>query len=172
MSENLSNNETPRFRIMKKFKIIPPRKKTFQVIEDSPTTYNPEILLQMVQPITKGGISTTELSQLEHLVEYPILEACRKLNQKGIKTVMSSANYKDVTIGYAHIIIEIDNLSPYNLQIANKLGEHCVIKGSSKINCIELRIAVNVSSTVGEIIQESNNIADQFENQSNQKTIE
>ncbi|MFH0806256.1 MAG: hypothetical protein V1885_00820 [Candidatus Brennerbacteria bacterium] len=86
--------------------------------------------LSEIEPIEEGGVIVGDKEDLKFFVEAPLLEACQQFFDKGIKTIFSSANKKDVGIGYAHIALDFDSLSPVNKEIALSIGKEGMIHGS------------------------------------------
>ncbi len=145
----------------KKFQIHQPKK--FEVVGII-KTYSDDTLLSQVVPIEEGGINVQNREDLAYVVEAPLLEACQRLFDKGIKTVFSSANQKDV--GYfAYIAIDFESLSSANKAIALRQGEEGMLHGSIPRKGINLKIPITETSTLGEIKQKALSLVDQFENQ-------
>ncbi len=117
-----------------------------------------------IEPIEGGGITPTDRKDLDQLVEFPVLEACRILYDKNIPTIMSGANKKNVP-GEAHIIIAYDMLSPQNKIIAEKFSTPFVYTGFRKRTFLSLVVPITIKSTVGEIKTAMEDIANQFESQ-------
>jgi hypothetical protein len=147
----------------KKFHIHPTKK--FEVL-GTIRTYEDTTLLSQVEPIEEGGVSIHNREDLAHCVEAPLLEACQQLFDKGIRTVFSSANKKDVG-RFAHIALDFETLSPDNQEIASRLGEEGHLHGSRPRKGIFLQIPVTETSTLGEIKHQALGMASQFENQTN-----
>jgi hypothetical protein len=121
--------------------------------------------ISQVEPIEEPGVEIKNSRDLEKVVEYPLLEACQILRDKGINTVFSSANKKDIQMGYCHIAIEFDSLSPKNKEVAAEIGEHGNLHGSVNRGGIYLKIPLNQDSTVGEIKQKAIELVSRFETQ-------
>jgi hypothetical protein len=143
----------------KKFEIQP---KKFEV---SKTSYVDETLITSVQAIEEGGLMPERVEDLEKLVEAPLLDACKILYNKGIETIFTSANKKDVLSGYAHIAIDYEKLSEENKKIALTLGELGKAHGSIERQAVYVKIPINENSTVGEIRKDSIRIAQEFKQQ-------
>ena len=96
------------------------------------------MLVKDIKPINfDGEIDISDVNSLSMCIELPVRDACSKLNQKGIKTLMSSANQNDVEKryekinrysnhpsehynignGYAWIMIDWETLTPENKSI-------------------------------------------------------
>lgn len=75
--------------------------------------------ISAIQPIETSR-NTVPLSRdmLAELVEIPMLDACQNLWDKGILTLGSSANYKDLESGFVYLTIDWDSLSDHNKAIA------------------------------------------------------
>ena len=64
------------------------------------------MLVKDIKPINfDGEIDISDVNSLSMCIELPVRDACSKLNQKGIKTLMSSANQNDVEKRYEKIMI-------------------------------------------------------------------
>lgn len=96
------------------------------------------------------------------LVEAPLVRACEFFFDKGIRTLASSANAKDVADGNAYIIIDFDNLSPENQEIARTLSVPISYDG---IQAIKIEIPITTESTSAEIEQAASQIAERFQKQ-------
>lgn len=80
-------------------------------------------LLSSVKPIEKSrNLIVKERSELEGIVERPLLRACQILYDKNIRTLATSSNTKDLD-GGAYIIIEYSSLSDENKRIAKRYGD-------------------------------------------------
>jgi hypothetical protein len=123
-------------------------------------------LLSDIEPIEEGGMVVENREDLRSFVEAPLLEACQRFFDKGIKTVFSSANKKDVRSGYAHIALDFESLSPVNQKIAMSLGKEGIIHGSRIRKGIYLEIPITETSILGEIKKKALALVDKFENQS------
>ena len=143
----------------KEFTIHP---KKFEVKSIS---YSDSTLISSVKPIEEGGITAEKAEDLETLVEAPLLESCKILHEKGIKTVFSSANKKDIANGYAYITLDLEALSEKNREIALRIGKLGTIHGATMRDGIYIEIPIRESSTVGEVKQEAVRIAKGFEQQ-------
>ena len=131
--------------------------KTFRILDSNP--------ISAIEPIEQGGLTPQSREDLKKLVELPLLEACQKFFDKGIRTVFSSANKKDIEIGHAHIALDFESLSPQNKEIALSLGKEGIIHGSRIRKGIYLEIPVNEHSTIGQIKDEALSLVDKFEDQ-------
>jgi len=151
-----------------------------------------------IGPETKiSEISPTEESRnqmilntdmLDKLVEYPLLKPCRNLWEKGIRTLTSSANKKDLEVGYTHLFIEWDSLSDENKGIAKSLAtqigrgetsfltkedvlERVVLVEPDKRNgydgrgFIEIAIPIDENTTAQNIENQVTEITDKFKKQ-------
>ncbi len=125
--------------------------------------------ISSVKPIEEGGLLVRNVDDLKELVEAPLLEACQVLFIKGIKTVFSSANEKDVESGYVYITIDYNTLSEENKKIALNAGELESVHGSIQSQGVYIKIPITENSTVGEIKEKSLGIARSFSDQSNRK---
>lgn len=130
----------------KRFEIIDPVKKKFEILRISDET-----LLSQIDPIEQGGLTPDSKEELKTLVEAPLLEACQILYNKNIKTLFSSANKKDLSIGKVYITIDYNSLSLKNQEIARNLGEIHMSHGGTPVPAINLSIPVSEKTTVGQI---------------------
>ena len=87
------------------------------------------------------------------------------LHAKGIKTIFSSANKKDIAQGYAHIAIDYDSLSEENRRIALTVGALGRIHGSEETQGVYINIPVTEDSTVGEVRKEAVRLSQLFREQ-------
>ena len=147
----------------KKFEIHPPKefqieKKTFQI--ELPDNAR----ISEVEPIEGGGIEAISKEDLRQIVEPPLVAACEVLFDKGIKTVFSSANKKDVG-GTGHIAIDFDSLSTANQGVAMRIGVEGIIHGAVPKKGIYLEFPITQYSTVGEIREATLALANKFESQ-------
>ena len=143
----------------KKFELHP---KEFKVRSGS---YTDTTLISSVEPIEEGGVTVGSAEDLDAVVEAPLLDACKILHEKGIRTVFSSANKKDVADGYVYIALDLETLSEKNREIALRVGKPGKIHGATMVDGIFIEIPVTESSTVGVVRQEAIRIVQQFEQQ-------
>lgn len=142
----------------KKFEIHQSKKFEIEDLNDSTP-------LSDIEPIEEGGVNVRAREDLRSCVELPLLEACELLFDKGVPTIFSSANRKDIGVGHAHIALDYEMLSPENKVIADKLGKEGIIHGSRPRKGIYLEIPVNAHSTLGEIKERGLALANEFEDQ-------
>ena len=126
--------------------------------------FNDSTPISEIEPIEHGGLTPQDREGLRSLVEAPLLDACQLLYDKGVKTVFSSANRKDVG-GSAHIAIDFDTLSANNKAIAARLGTEGMIHGFKPRKGIYINFPITPQTTLGEIREASIAIAEQFEQQ-------
>lgn len=126
-----------------------------------------DVLISDIPAIEEGGIEAVTRENLSELVEAPLLEACEELYDKNIRTVMSSANEKNVAggEGEAYIAIDFDSLSEENKQIALKFGETYIMHGSKSAPCVNLVFPVHSNTTVGDIRRMAHKVVAQFHKQ-------
>ena len=128
-------------------------------------TYSVETLLSEVEPIENGGINpNTSGVSLETLVEFPLLEAAKAFKEKGIETIFSSANMKDVG-GEVYITLDYDSLSETNRKVAAKFSDVGESHGSEVRKSVKIAIPANENMTIGDVIMEYREILDMFEYQ-------
>jgi hypothetical protein len=119
-------------------------------------------LISEIEPIQKSANgSVTQRSQLNALIEAPLLKACEYLYDLNIETTVSSANKKDVRGGRASIGINYFHLSETNRAIAKQLGAEYIENTSG----LFLYISLDENSTVGEVECASMELAKQFKPQ-------
>lgn len=133
--------------------------------EDKWHMWKDPLPLSKIEPIEQGGIAVDDREDLKYFVEIPLLEACQKLFDKGIYTVFSSANKKDIEVGHAYITLDFDALSPANRKTALSLGKEGIIHGSVQKKGVYLEIPVNRDSTLGQIRRTALDIVGKFESQ-------
>lgn len=107
-----------------------------------------------IEPIEESFIIPASREHLDEIVELPVLEACKILFDKGIRTLMSSANYQDLISGNAHIIIDFEHLSDENKVIAESLGTIDTRTGFFRVQTIKVEIPVDKNMKIGGISDE------------------
>lgn len=118
-----------------------------------------------VQPIEINGyVAMPTKEQLKSLVEVPILNACGILWDKNIITGMSSANKKDVG-GCAYIDLPVRYLSAENLEIVQTLPNIMRYNVSGREEVIKITYPVNETTTIEEVADYYDAIANGFSNQ-------
>lgn len=127
--------------------------------------YPAETLLSEVSQIQEGGLAVEREEDLDRLVEAPLLEACKILYRKEVRTVFSSANSADITRGFAYIVVDPDSLTDQNKETALRMGETWMMHGSVERPGICLKVPVNEHTTVGDVESAAIEIANQFEQQ-------
>ena len=122
-------------------------------------------------PVRIAGITAIEESRnkqilgrekISEIVEAPLVSACQILYDKNIETLASSANAKDIAIGYGHIIINFDSLSEENQEIARTLGE---IEEYDGMRAVIIKIPISETSTLEDIRTVADHIAESFKSQ-------
>lgn len=122
--------------------------------------------LSQIAPIVRdAGVRVESADDLDCLVESPLLQACKEFFRKGIRTVGSSANCKDVRTGSVWIIIDAVILSTANLAIAQQAGRIVPRHDDTPGPTLILSLAVNSRTTVEEIEAWSWRCAMKFEKQ-------
>lgn len=139
----------------KKFEIHPNKK--FEITQRY-QTYTDDTFLSEVKPIEQGMLDSESGNQLENLVEYPLLDTAKNFKEKGIKTYSSSANQKDVNSD-AYIILYYNSLNDANKKIADDFA----ISEYQKEKFVKISIPVTEKTTVGELKNKFNEIANKFE---------
>lgn len=102
---------------------------------------------------------------LANLVEAPLLDACYALYDKGIRTVASSANARDVIIGEAHITLDVVTMSEANRRIVTELELEQVLLPVSDTQALlvaKIQIPVTPDTTSSEISHKALELAEMF----------
>lgn len=107
-----------------------------------------------IEPIEESFIIPTSREHLDELVELPVLEACKILFDKGIRTLMSSANHNNLIDRNVHVIIDFDHLSDENKKMAESLGTIDTRTGFFRGQTIKIEIPVDKSMKIGDISDE------------------
>ncbi len=71
----------------------------------------------------EGGLVLRKREDIDRLVEFPLVDACRALYDKNIQTWQSSANKQDLLNGAVRITIDYESLSEENKLIAEEIGK-------------------------------------------------
>ena len=121
------------------------------------------MLIKDIAPIRNRNETQPNEENLADLVEAPLLEACRLLVRKNIRTLSSSANREDVG-GNAHIMIDADHLSEDNLRILRELGAVEVPKGHW-YHHFSLKMSVDENTTAAEVAAHFLEIANRLQAQ-------
>jgi len=120
-------------------------------------------LLSEVQPIEKSrGIMITKREEIKDIVEQPLVKAIEAFWDKNIKTHESSANNKNIDMGFGWIRIDFDSLSKENQKISKQYGEPQDDLGE---NILEIKIPISKSETVNQISDKAVDIANTFQKQ-------
>ena len=123
------------------------------------------VLISDIPVIEEGGIVAVTKENLAKLVEAPLLEACEELYDLNIRTVMSSANAKDIDSGQAYIAISFDSLSEQNKKIALEFGQPYSMHGSEISQCINIAFNINSQTTVGDVRRMAHEAVSKFHKQ-------
>lgn len=108
--------------------------------------------LSDIAPIVQGACAFVQsINDLDSLVEPPLLPACQALYQKGIRTVGSSANCKDVRVGSVWIIVDATALSEDNLAIAHQAGRVVTRHYYAANGALIMSLGVNSQTTAEEV---------------------
>lgn len=137
-------------------------RKFFRIREPEHKKFEVRRTLHDVSPIEEGSLQPQSREDLSRLVEEPLVDACKILFDKGIRTWMSSANKKDITSGEVYIIIYADNLTPHNMEVAMRHGKESNYRNNSYI---KIAMPVSTNTTVQEISEYMTKIAAEFEAQ-------
>lgn len=119
-------------------------------------------LLTEVESIDEGGVALKGREDIDALVEFPLVDACRALYDKNIETWQSSANKKDIERGEVSIIVVYDSLSEENKAIAKQFGEPWQY---DETELITLSVPVSSNTTVAEIQSQMGDMVNQFKPQ-------
>lgn len=140
-------------------------RKKFEVKHEF-ATYSVDTPLSEVKPIEDGGYDPeVEGVNLETLIEFPLLEAVKSFNEKGIKTLFSSANQKDIKIGVVYITLDYDSLSERNKKVALEFSKVGSSHGSKEARSVKISVPTHENTTVGDVIMSYREILNKFEDQ-------
>jgi hypothetical protein len=119
--------------------------------------------LKDVEPIESPGSTVLKSKdEIPTYVEGPLVKAAKVLWDKGIGTVMSSANKKNAGEGRAYMSLDYKHLSAGNKEIVQKIGRVVLKKGQTDAY---LEIPVTENTDVTEIEKKFTERAEQFERQ-------
>ncbi len=124
-----------------------------------PTEIKDSTPISEILPIEEsGGFSIRTRSDIETIVEYPLVEACQILYDKNIQTTYSSANKKDLEgeNPKAFIAINYEMLSEENKRIAEGIGE------VSDGGILKIFIPMGATTTVGDIKKSAKDIVERL----------
>lgn len=83
------------------------------------TQVGPNTPVAQIEPIiTSRSAEVYDADSLAKIIEYPLRKPCVELWNKGIRTISSSANKKDLQRGYSYLTLDWSTLSDENKQIA------------------------------------------------------
>lgn len=100
--------------------------------------------------------------EIREYVESPLVDACERFWDMGVRTLSSSANFKD--IGHqAYIIVDFSSLSGENKQIARESGR--LLEDYDGRLAIDIEIPVSETTTAEEIKAKVDKIAERFKKQ-------
>src|SRR3989344_7193843 len=103
--------------------------------------------------------------KLASLVESPVRTACLEFYDKNIRTVMSSANKKDLTVGYGYISIDYDHLSEPNKKVAEEIAVIEPPRALGYSTIARLKFPVTKDTTQADIEKASKEAVKKFEKQ-------
>jgi len=149
--------ETPKLKIIKKetskLKIISKTKKGIFFNINEKTSKD-------ILPIHESYSPISSLQDIPKIIEKPLISTIEKLFLKNITTISSSANWTNI-----NIMIFYDKLSPYNKEIAKKLGGTISSSWWSGFRpIVSFSLPAKITPTK-DIIQRWEWLADQFEEQ-------
>lgn len=99
--------------------------------------------------------------KIAELVEEPVRLACEILYDKNIKTLESTANSGNLEYGHeAIVVIDYNSLSEENRKIAESMG--LTPAPYDNTQSIALRLPIDENSTVGDISNRMNELANRF----------
>lgn len=112
--------------------------------------------LKDIPPIEESNNSNIpEKEKLKDFVEEPLIDTVTELMEKGVETIASSANKKDLlpTKGFANITLNWESLSDENKEILGKkdYAEMVEFGNFKKDQAVDLKIPVNDLMTIDEI---------------------
>lgn len=108
-----------------------------------------------------GGTMFRTRTQIREFVELPLVEACEELWDRNILTVNSSANSRDVEIGYAYIGLDRESLSPENKKVAEQYGQDT----SDDDRAVYIHISIGEGDTDEDVRRKSLKIVKAFKKQ-------
>jgi len=147
-------------------------RKKFEIKHEF-TTYSVDTPLSEVQPIEDGGYDPeVQGVNLETLIEFPLLEAVKSFNEKGIKTLFSSANKKDIEIGEVYITLDYDSLNEANKKTALEFSDVGSSHGSTEKRSVKISVPTHENMTVGDVIMSYREILNKFEDQNIKENTE
>jgi hypothetical protein len=120
-------------------------------------------ILKEVEPIESPGSTILKSKdEIPAFVEGPLVKAAQILWDKGVGTVMSSANKKDAVDGRAYMQLDYKHLSAHNKDIVQRIGRVVLKKGQTDAY---LEMQVTENADVDEIEKKFVEQAEQFEKQ-------
>lgn len=123
----------------------------------------PTLAVSEIKPIEESrNIVLEGRDSISKYVESPLVSACQIFWDKNIQTLSSSCNEKDVAIGYGHIIVDFDSMSPENQSIASSIGTPVEYDGRL---ALEIKFPINKETTTEEIERMTEDVANKFVNQ-------
>lgn len=100
--------------------------------------------------------------EIKELVELPLVRACEGLWDKGVRTLSSSANKKDVGSN-AYIILDYGSMSPENQEIAQEMEEVIDYDG---MKAVKLKIPIEDGDvSFSEVEQQAIELAERYKEQ-------
>jgi hypothetical protein len=122
---------------------------------------NPRLtLIEQTEAIHESSHIPKDRDHLAELLEPPVKDACLQLYDKNIRTIMSSANKKDMSTGYGYISMDYDQLSEENKRIAEEIG--AIEKRGEGGTVARIKFPISPSTTVDDISKASQELADKF----------
>ena len=126
---------------------------------ERPNEPNPERLTDL-EPIEESrNTMIINREQIGQYIESPLVKACEVLWDKGVRTLSTSANKKDISEGAGYIIIDFDNLSPQNQEVATSLSEPIEYDG---MQAVKIPIPLDETSILSDIETYALEVADKF----------
>lgn len=160
MSEGSEGAEIEKVRL-----ILPPRRESPPTPIGTKTRLRlPPKRMERMRPIEETTGPVTDREDLVGRVEGSLLTACQEFFDKNIKTIGSSANYKDIAGGGGYITIDFGSLSPENQTIALGLGTLRRKEGRGE-NQLDIKVPFDGSTTVEEVRRRAEALAHLFQPQ-------
>lgn len=119
-----------------------------------------------IKAIEEGSITFQSRTEIARYVEKPLVSACEHFWDIGIKTLMSSANSRNIG-NTAYIDLDYNSLSEENKKIAeNLLGQKGMMHGDEPTPVIKINILpITTETTIDKVKEKADEIANRFKKQ-------
>lgn len=114
------------------------------------------LLVGEIEPIIATSAIPAARADLATVVELPLLPACEDLYDKNVRTVVSSANVRDVQRGFAYITLDYTTMSDENRAVVEDVGaERSTIPVASgyDLEVAGLLFPITSTTTIEELAQ-------------------